>query len=64
MVRSTAVAAAVVALALNAEAAGLYPKSSKVLQITGADYDRLIAKSNYTSIVEYALFDLPISSFR
>lgn len=52
MVRSTAIAAAVVALAVQADAAGLYPKSSKVLQVTTADYDRLIAKSNYTSIVE------------
>ncbi|KAF2442169.1 disulfide isomeras-like protein [Karstenula rhodostoma CBS 690.94] len=53
MVRSTAIAAAVAALALQADAAGLYPKSSKVLQVTTADYDRLIAKSNYTSIVEF-----------
>ncbi|KAJ4288178.1 hypothetical protein N0V90_012195 [Kalmusia sp. IMI 367209] len=53
MVRSSAVAAAVAALALHADAAGLYPKSSKVLQVTSADYDRLIAKSNYTSIVEF-----------
>ena len=52
MVRSTAIAAAVAALALQADAAGLYPKSSMVLQVTTADYDRLIAKSNYTSIVE------------
>ncbi|QSZ36345.1 hypothetical protein DSL72_006221 [Monilinia vaccinii-corymbosi] len=33
--------------------AGLYPKSSAVLSIDGKDYDRLIAQSNYTSIVEF-----------
>lgn len=52
MVRSTAIAAAVAALALQADAAGLYPKSSKVLQVDSTNYDRLITKSNYTSIVE------------
>ena len=51
---ATAFAAAVAALTVHTNAAGLYPKSSKVLQVTTADYDRLIAKSNYTSIVEYA----------
>lgn len=52
MVRSTAIAAAVAALALQADAAGLYPKSSKVLPVDSTNYDRLITKSNYTSIVE------------
>ncbi|KAL6910189.1 thioredoxin domain-containing protein [Trichoderma evansii] len=33
--------------------AGLYPKSSAVLQVDGKSYDRLIAQSNYTSIVEF-----------
>ena len=30
--------------------AGLYPKSSAVLQLDGKNYDRLIAQSNYTSV--------------
>jgi protein disulfide-isomerase A6 len=50
MVRTTALLAATAALALNAQAEGLYSKKSSVLQITGMDYDRLIAKSNYTSV--------------
>lgn len=33
--------------------AGLYSKSSPVLQVDGKSYDRLIAQSNYTSIVEF-----------
>ncbi|PSN69543.1 thioredoxin-domain-containing protein [Corynespora cassiicola Philippines] len=55
MVRSTALAAAAAALMLNthANAESLYPKSSKVIQLSGIDYDRVIAKSNYTSIVEF-----------
>jgi len=53
MVRSTTLVAAAAALALNAHAESLYSKKSAVLQITGADYDRVIAKSNYTSIVEF-----------
>jgi len=39
--------------ALPAVQAGLYPKSSAVLQINGKNYDSLIAQSNYTSIVEF-----------
>jgi protein disulfide-isomerase A6 len=50
MVRTTALLAATAALALHAQADGLYSKKSSVLQITGVDYDRLIAKSNYTSV--------------
>jgi len=34
-------------------AAGLYTKSSPVLQIDANNYDRLIARSNYTSILEF-----------
>lgn len=30
--------------------AGLYSKSSPVLQVDGKSYDRLIAQSNYTSV--------------
>lgn len=33
--------------------AGLYSKSSPVLQVDGKSYDRLIAQSNHTSIVEF-----------
>ena len=50
MVRSTSLFIAAAALGLNAHAESLYPKKSAVLQITGADYDRVIAKSNYTSV--------------
>jgi protein disulfide-isomerase A6 len=31
-------------------AEGMYSKNSPVLQINGMEYDRLIAKSNYTSV--------------
>jgi len=51
MVYTTAIVAALLAaLPVNA---GLYPKSSKVVQVDGKSYDRLIAQSNYTSIVEF-----------
>ncbi|KAI0158280.1 thioredoxin-domain-containing protein [Xylariaceae sp. FL1272] len=35
------------------QAGGLYTKSSPVLQVDAKNYDRLIAKSNHTSIVEF-----------
>ncbi|AEO70621.1 99b03359-5192-49e0-a2d2-3a6a3689979b [Thermothielavioides terrestris] len=47
-----AVAAALLC-ALPGAQAGLYTKKSPVLQVDAKDYDRLIAKSNYTSIVEF-----------
>ncbi|TVY56886.1 putative protein disulfide-isomerase [Lachnellula suecica] len=47
---SFAAAALLAALPVNA---GLYSKSSPVIQIDGKNYDRLIAQSNYTSIVEF-----------
>jgi protein disulfide-isomerase A6 len=50
MVRTTALLAATAAFALDAHAESMYPKKSSVLSITGMDYDRLIAKSNYTSV--------------
>ncbi|RFU27684.1 hypothetical protein B7463_g8665, partial [Scytalidium lignicola] len=55
MVQSTtftvaAVAALLCALPVNA---GLYSKSSPVLQVDAKSYDRLIAQSNHTSIVEF-----------
>jgi protein disulfide-isomerase A6 len=34
-------------------AESMYPKSSAVLNVDGKSYDRLIAQSNYTSIVEF-----------
>ncbi|KAI1819889.1 thioredoxin-domain-containing protein [Xylaria intraflava] len=37
----------------SAQAAGLYTKSSPVLQVDAKSYDRLIAKSNHTSVVEF-----------
>ncbi|KAF2186988.1 protein disulfide-isomerase MPD1 precursor [Zopfia rhizophila CBS 207.26] len=55
MVHTTALFAATASLLLSntVQAEGLYTKNSGVLQITGMDYDRVIAKSNYTSIVEF-----------
>jgi hypothetical protein len=51
MVYSATIAVAAIALfgALPVNA-GLYPKSSAVLQLDGKSYDRLIAQSNYTSV--------------
>jgi protein disulfide-isomerase A6 len=51
MVHSSTIAVAAAALlgALPVNA-GLYPKSSAVLQLDGKNYDRLIAQSNYTSV--------------
>jgi protein disulfide-isomerase A6 len=50
MVQSLPVALTAASLLLlpSALADGLYPKSSSVLQVSGKDYDSLIAKSNYT----------------
>jgi len=50
MVRTTALLAATAAFALHAHAESMYTKKSGVLSINGPDYDRLIAKSNYTSV--------------
>lgn len=36
----------------GASAAGLYTKSSPVLQVESQNYDSLIAKSNHTSVRE------------
>ncbi|KAJ3949825.1 uncharacterized protein N0V96_000957 [Colletotrichum fioriniae] len=46
-------AGAAVLSALHGAHAGMYPKSSAVLQVDAKNYDSLIAKSNYTSIVEF-----------
>lgn len=45
-----AVAAAALLAALPVQA-GLYSKSSPVIQVNGKNYDRLIARSNYTSVM-------------
>ena len=50
MVRPTTLLAATAAFALDVHAESMYTKKSGVLSITGMDYDRLIAKSNYTSV--------------
>lgn len=50
MVRTTALLAATAAFALDARAESMYTKKSGVLSINGMDYDRVIAKSNYTSV--------------
>ncbi|KAK4149926.1 hypothetical protein C8A00DRAFT_18465 [Chaetomidium leptoderma] len=47
-----AVAVALLSALPGAQAA-IYTKKSPVLQVDAKDYDRLIAKSNYTSIVEF-----------
>ncbi|KAJ8105808.1 hypothetical protein ONZ43_g7277 [Nemania bipapillata] len=50
---TVAVAAVALLSALPTAQAGLYPKSSPVLQVDAKSYDRLIAKSNHTSVVEF-----------
>jgi protein disulfide-isomerase A6 len=50
MVRATTLLAATAAFALDVHAESMYTKKSGVLSLTGMDYDRLIAKSNYTSV--------------
>ena len=50
MVRLSTYLAATAALALNAQAESMYSKKSGVVNINGPDYDRVIAKSNYTSV--------------
>ncbi|CAK4032007.1 related to disulfide isomerase [Lecanosticta acicola] len=53
MVKSETIAAAAASLLLLPGVNGIYAKNSPVLQIDGRSYDTLIAKSNYTSIVEF-----------
>jgi hypothetical protein len=43
-------AAAALALLPAGASAGMYPKNSPVLQVDAKSFDRLIAKSNYTSV--------------
>lgn len=50
---SIAVAAVAFLSALPTAHAGLYLKSSPVLQVDAKNYDRLIARSNHTSVVEF-----------
>ncbi|KAI9891019.1 MAG: hypothetical protein M1814_003370 [Vezdaea aestivalis] len=47
------VAAAAVALTSLPATSAFYTKSSPVLQLDGKGYDKLIARSNYTSMVEF-----------
>jgi hypothetical protein len=47
--RSTATVVATLSL-FGAAHAGLYLKSSPVLQVDGKSYEKMIAKSNYTSV--------------
>jgi protein disulfide-isomerase A6 len=47
---STLLLAVSLLAALPANADGLYTKKSPVLQVDAKNYDRLIAKSNYTSV--------------
>jgi protein disulfide-isomerase A6 len=42
--------AAALLWAIPGAQAGMYTKKSPVLQVDAKDYDRLIAKSNYTSV--------------
>jgi protein disulfide-isomerase A6 len=56
MVHNTALAAAAASLLFlptTIAQGGLYEKSSPVIQVTGNNYDSLIAKSNHTSILEF-----------
>lgn len=39
----------------SVQAGGLYTKSSPVVQVDAKNYDRLIAKSNYTSVRDGAI---------
>ncbi|TGJ82059.1 hypothetical protein E0Z10_g6701 [Xylaria hypoxylon] len=50
---TVAVAAVALLTALPTVQAGMYTKSSPVVQVDAKNYDRLIAKSNYTSVVEF-----------
>ncbi|OTA68419.1 thioredoxin-domain-containing protein [Hypoxylon sp. EC38] len=50
---TTAIAAVAFLSALPAAQAGLYLKSSPVVQVDAKNYDRIINKSNYTSVVEF-----------
>ncbi|KAI1119027.1 thioredoxin-domain-containing protein [Nemania sp. NC0429] len=50
---AVAVAAVAFLSAVPTVQAGLYTKNSPVLQVDAKNYDRLIAKSNHTSVVEF-----------
>lgn len=56
---SLAVAAAALLAALPVNA-GLYSKSSPVVQVDAKNYDRLIAQSNYTSVFPLFAFYSPV----
>lgn len=44
------VALSLLAAIPSANAAGLYTKNSPVVQVDAKNYDRLVAKSNYTTV--------------
>ncbi|KAK6948911.1 hypothetical protein Daesc_008982 [Daldinia eschscholtzii] len=50
---TTAIAAVALLSALPTAQAGLYLKSSPVVQVDAKNYDRIINKSNHTSVVEF-----------
>jgi hypothetical protein len=55
MVSSTALALSAATLFFSSSvSAGLYPKSSAVLSVDARSYERLIAKSNHTSVSLYS----------
>lgn len=57
MVSHKALVAAAVAFFLSPPAlAGMYPKNSPVLQVDAKSYDKLIAKSNHTSVSSHCIF--------
>jgi protein disulfide-isomerase A6 len=63
MVHTTAITVAAAALlAALPVHAGLYSKSSPVVQIDHKNYDRLIAQSNYTSVGEPSTFMPPYTN--
>ncbi|ETS84591.1 hypothetical protein PFICI_02616 [Pestalotiopsis fici W106-1] len=49
----TTIALSLLAALPNVQAGGLYTKNSPVIQVDAKNYDRLVAKSNYTSVVEF-----------
>jgi protein disulfide-isomerase A6 len=56
--KALSIAAAALLLAMPAAADDMYSKTSPVLQVDAKSYDRLIAKSNYTSVSSFLVSDL------
>jgi protein disulfide-isomerase A6 len=55
MVHTAAITVVAALLAALPVSAGLYSKSSPVVQVDAKSYDRLIAQSNYTSVCAFFL---------